>query len=73
MSSHCLGISKILSLPGSADWTVSGPSMCSSSQADGPTPEAFHKLYEVVFIDPSGMVNMAATMISADYLRVSSV
>ncbi|XP_071514441.1 nucleolar protein 6 isoform X1 [Panulirus ornatus] len=54
----------------SADWTIDGPSLCSSLQADGLSPETFHKLYEVVFIDPSGFMNIAATLISADYLRV---
>ncbi|KAG7161793.1 nucleolar protein 6-like [Homarus americanus] len=54
----------------SVDWTVKGPSMCSSPPDDGPSLEVIHCLYDVVFMDPSGVVNMASTLISADYLRV---
>nr|XP_045581475.1 nucleolar protein 6-like [Procambarus clarkii] len=54
----------------SENWCESGPNMCTSPPIDGPTPETFHKLYEVVFIDPSGRVNLAAKFIMADYLRI---
>lgn len=33
--------------------------------------ESFHKIYDVVFVDPSGMLNLAAAMSTTDFLRVS--
>lgn len=35
--------------------------------------ESFRQLYEVVFVDPTGFVNLTTMMIAADYQRVNEV
>lgn len=59
-------------MAGSFDWTVKGISMC-PTQDNTPSLDVFHQLYEVVFVDPSGLLNLAAMMITADFQRVSKV
>ena len=60
------------SLTGSFDWTVGGINMC-PTQDEKPSLDTFHQLYEVVFVDPSGLVNLAAMMTNADFQRVNIV
>ncbi|XP_063886940.1 nucleolar protein 6-like [Scylla paramamosain] len=54
---------------GSVDWTVKGINMC-PTQDKTPSLDTFHQLYEVVFVDPSGLLNLAAMMITADFQRI---
>lgn len=46
--------------------------MC-TTQDGKPSMDTFHQLYEVVFVDPSGLVNLAAMMITADFQRVNKI
>lgn len=42
-----------------------------TSSEDAVPLESYHNIYEVVFVDPSGMLNLTAAMSSIDFLRVS--
>lgn len=42
-----------------------------TSSQDAVPLENYHKIYEVVFVDPSGLLNLAAAMSATDFLRVS--
>ncbi|XP_050699179.1 nucleolar protein 6-like isoform X2 [Eriocheir sinensis] len=53
----------------STDWIVKGISMC-PTQDEKPSLETLHQLYEVVFVDPSGFINLTAMMVAADYQRI---
>ncbi|MPC25323.1 Nucleolar protein 6 [Portunus trituberculatus] len=54
---------------GSVDWTVKGVNMCPTPD-NTPSLDVLHQLYEVVFVDPSGLLNLAAMMITADFQRI---
>ncbi|XP_042871815.1 nucleolar protein 6-like [Penaeus japonicus] len=53
-----------------SDWTKEGFSMGPTSSEDAVPLESYHNIYEVVFVDPSGMLNLTAAMSSIDFLRI---
>ncbi|XP_063610087.1 nucleolar protein 6-like [Penaeus indicus] len=53
-----------------SDWTKEGFSMGPTTSQDPVPLESYHKIYEVVFVDPSGMLNLAAAMSTTDFLRI---
>ncbi|XP_059490211.1 nucleolar protein 6 [Neocloeon triangulifer] len=50
------------------DWTTNGISLCQSST--GPSIEDFHLLYDVVFVDVTGYVNICGNMSKETFLQV---
>lgn len=55
---------------GESDWTENGPSLCDIEQAGELSKEDFHVYYDVVFIDVTGLFNMAARLNKFVYLQV---
>ncbi|XP_045117348.1 nucleolar protein 6-like [Portunus trituberculatus] len=68
MSPYQVFRNAVLSI-GSVDWTVKGVNMCPTPD-NTPSLDVLHQLYEVVFVDPSGLLNLAAMMITADFQRI---
>ncbi|XP_076032769.1 nucleolar protein 6 Mat89Ba [Oratosquilla oratoria] len=52
------------------DWTTEGLSMAGQPPEGGPTLQQFHEAYEVVFVDNTGFVNLAAMLSRADFCRL---
>lgn len=69
MSAYQVYRSIVLAISNS-DWTKEGFSMGLTSSQDAVPLENYHKIYEVVFVDPSGLLNLAAAMSATDFLRI---
>ncbi|ROT73818.1 putative nucleolar protein 6 [Penaeus vannamei] len=69
MSAYQVYRSIVLAISNS-DWTKEGFSMGLTSSQDAVPLENYHKIYEVVFVDPSGLLNLAAAMSTTDFLRI---
>lgn len=54
----------------STDLTVNGITMSNSTGSSLPSLEVFHQAYEVVFVDPLGVVNLCADMTAAKYHQI---
>ncbi|XP_063814035.1 nucleolar protein 6 isoform X2 [Pseudophryne corroboree] len=52
------------------DLTVTGITMSKSTDTSSPTVADFHQAFEVVFVDPLGIVNLCADMTAAKYRQV---
>ncbi|XP_066977982.1 nucleolar protein 6 [Macrobrachium rosenbergii] len=52
----------------SVDWSVKGTCMKNDSTEDVPSLGKLHDLFEVVFMDPSGRVNLAGNLMKEDFL-----
>ncbi|KAG8549855.1 hypothetical protein GDO81_019490 [Engystomops pustulosus] len=52
------------------DWTVKGITMSRSPDPSLPSLADFHQAFEVVFVDPLGVVNLCADMTAATYRRI---
>lgn len=57
---------------GSSDWTTDGIVMSNEDREDSnlPSKVEFHSAYDVVFVDPSGYLNVCAGMTTAQYRRL---
>lgn len=53
-----------------SDWTQKGISLVEISTDNQPTLEEFHEAFEVVFIDPLGLLNICANMSAVTFYRV---
>ncbi|KAI8481867.1 Nucleolar protein 6 [Branchiostoma belcheri] len=70
MSSYQV-MKNVLQYLANSDWTTQGISLASSvTTEDVPTLSDFHQAYQVVFVDPTGYLNMCADMSTATYARV---
>ena len=73
-SPFCFSLCVIYSLylTAQSDWTQKGLTLAGSKPGyDGPSLAEFHQHFEVVFVDPSGHLNLCADMNKAVFLRVS--
>ncbi|XP_073474509.1 nucleolar protein 6 [Aquarana catesbeiana] len=52
------------------DLTVDGITMCRSSGMSLPSIADFHRAFEVVFVDPLGLVNLCGDMTAAKYRQI---
>lgn len=52
------------------DWTKEPISLCTEKQLNQPTMEEFRQHYPLVFVDPSGFINLCARTSVETYLRV---
>ena len=63
----------MLPYTGQGDWTSRGITMATSTvDMHAPTLEDFHGAFDVVFIDPTGYVNLSSTMAKSTFFRVST-
>ncbi|XP_078530850.1 nucleolar protein 6 [Lissotriton helveticus] len=60
----------ILQFLATTDLTVNGISLSKSSDASQPAVADFHQAFEVVFVDPSGFVNLCADMTESKYKQL---
>ena len=66
--------SKNVFISGQANWSTEGISLCEKNpESDPHLPgmEEFHKYFDIVFVDSSGYLNMAAFVSSETFNRVS--
>ncbi|KAM3939859.1 nucleolar protein 6 [Leptodactylus fuscus] len=54
----------------STDLTVNGIAMSESTESSTPSISDFHQAFEVVFVDPLGIVNLCADMTAAKYRQI---
>ncbi|XP_073445908.1 nucleolar protein 6 isoform X1 [Dendrobates tinctorius] len=54
----------------STDLTADGITMSSSADSASPSVADFHQAFEVVFVDPLGLVNLCAEMTAAKYKQI---
>eukprot|EP00058_Branchiostoma_floridae_P009064 XP_002594552.1 hypothetical protein BRAFLDRAFT_279825 [Branchiostoma floridae] len=70
MSSYQI-MKNVLQYLANSDWSTQGISLASCVTAeDVPTLSDFHQAHQVVFVDPTGHLNMCADMSTATYARV---
>ncbi|XP_066272586.1 nucleolar protein 6-like [Branchiostoma lanceolatum] len=70
MSSYQI-MKNVLQYLANSDWTTQGISLASAVRTeDVPTLSDFHQAHQVVFVDPTGHLNMCADMSTATYARV---
>lgn len=55
---------------GQSNWCQEGASLCKAEAGSTPAVSAFHGYFDVVFIDPSGYLNLTAYMNKLTYLKV---
>uniref|UniRef100_A0A3Q1AQ75 Nucleolar protein 6 n=1 Tax=Amphiprion ocellaris TaxID=80972 RepID=A0A3Q1AQ75_AMPOC len=55
----------------STDLTVNGISLARDADSTAPTLAEFHSAFQVVFVDPSGHLNMCADMTACTYMQVT--
>lgn len=60
----------ILQFLATTDLTVNGISLCSSSDPSLPALADFHQAFPVVFLDPSGHLNLCADVTASTYRQV---
>ncbi|XP_069482963.1 nucleolar protein 6 [Ambystoma mexicanum] len=60
----------VLQFLATADLTVNGISLSKSSDVSLPALADFHQAFEVVFVDPSGFVNLCADMTESKYKQL---
>ncbi|XP_073536523.1 nucleolar protein 6 isoform X2 [Phyllobates terribilis] len=54
----------------STDLTTNGITMSTSADSSSPSVADFHQAFEVVFVDPLGLVNLCAEMTAAKYKQI---
>ncbi|XP_010776963.1 nucleolar protein 6 [Notothenia coriiceps] len=54
----------------STDLTVNGISLAKDPDSSAPSMEEFHNVFQVVFVDPSGHLNMCADMTACTYKQL---
>ncbi|XP_072288566.1 nucleolar protein 6 [Eucyclogobius newberryi] len=54
----------------STDLTVNGISLAKNTDSTAPSLEEFHKAFQVVFVDPSGHLNLCADMTACSYKQL---
>ncbi|XP_078616347.1 nucleolar protein 6-like [Branchiostoma floridae x Branchiostoma japonicum] len=70
MSSYQI-MKNVLQYLANSDWSTQGISLASCvTTEDVPTLSDFHQAHQVVFVDPTGHLNMCADMSTATYARV---
>uniref|UniRef100_UPI00358F8AAB nucleolar protein 6 n=1 Tax=Myxine glutinosa TaxID=7769 RepID=UPI00358F8AAB len=62
---------RLLSHLATSDWTKQGITFVKNLTLGMPILQDFHTVYDVVFVDPTGYVNLCADMTAATYQRVS--
>ncbi|XP_048339096.1 nucleolar protein 6-like, partial [Sphaerodactylus townsendi] len=60
----------LLSIPATTDLSTSGISLSKDGDSSLPTLTDFHKAFQVVFVDPSGLVNLCADMTASKYKQI---
>ncbi|KAM5191929.1 nucleolar protein 6-like [Mantella aurantiaca] len=69
MSGHQV-LRNTLQFLANTDLTVDGITMCRTSEASMPSIADFHRAFEVVFVDPLGVVNLFGDMTAAKYRQI---
>ncbi|XP_074851941.1 nucleolar protein 6 [Carettochelys insculpta] len=60
----------VLQFLATTDLSVAGISLSKEADSSLPTLADFHQVFEVVFVDPSGLVNLCADMTASKYKQV---
>ncbi|XP_067386974.1 nucleolar protein 6 isoform X2 [Emydura macquarii macquarii] len=60
----------VLQFLATTDLTATGISLSKDAESSLPTLADFHQAFEVVFVDPSGLVNLCADMTASKYKQV---
>ncbi|XP_068121202.1 nucleolar protein 6 [Hyperolius riggenbachi] len=69
MSGHQV-LRNVLQFLANTDLTVNGITMFRSTDSSLPSIEDYHQAFEVVFVDPLGVINLCADMTAAKYRQV---